>query len=479
MYRQGLGDCFLLTFDPQGTPVHILIDCGSLGATTTGVSLAKVVADIRQTTQDHLHVLIATHEHQDHLSGFNSVKKEFDKIQVDHVWLAWTENPEDGDAKRIKKFANDLGASAGVAARALMKIGRKSDEAMALGEAIGSLLGFFGEERDGLGADFAESVNAAMEYVRTRVPKARHLEPGELVEEPWLTGFRFYILGPPRSEAALNKLEDDDPASLYQISSGLRAGAQAAVNADAFDAGCEEEMPFDRRFRLGDNDPLAINARKRYAEPDAAWRRIDGDWLQSAGSLALQLDSLTNNTSLAFAIERLSDGKVLLFPADGQLGHWLSWHDPNRKWTVSDAGSQRTVTAADLLHATVFYKVGHHASHNATAKEKGLEMMNRTDELVAFIPVDRQVALKRNPPGSWKMPAKGLYRRLLERCQGRVVRSDLGWADDAINAAHPETEEMLQGVADAASWAAYRQAQRAVDGTTVKIGPLFVDYTLT
>jgi hypothetical protein len=54
MYRQGLGDCFLLTFDPDGTPVHMLIDCGTLGATTTGVRMAEVVANIRKTTNDHL-----------------------------------------------------------------------------------------------------------------------------------------------------------------------------------------------------------------------------------------------------------------------------------------------------------------------------------------------------------------------------------------------------------------------------------------
>jgi hypothetical protein len=35
--------------------------------------------------------------------------------------------------------------------------------------------------------------------------------------------------------------------------------------------------------------------------------------VRAAADLALQLDSMTNNTSLALAIERISDGKVLLF----------------------------------------------------------------------------------------------------------------------------------------------------------------------
>jgi len=41
MYRQGLGDCFLLTFDVGGDEAHMLIDCGTLGALTTGVTMAS------------------------------------------------------------------------------------------------------------------------------------------------------------------------------------------------------------------------------------------------------------------------------------------------------------------------------------------------------------------------------------------------------------------------------------------------------
>jgi len=80
------------------------------------------------------------------------------------------------------------------------------------------------------------------------------------------------------------------------------------------------------------------------------------------------------------------------------------------KWTIDEGSDKREVRAADLLAKTVFYKVGHHSSHNATAKAKGLELMANGDELVAFIPVDRKVALGRNAPGSWRMLAFKLYR---------------------------------------------------------------------
>jgi hypothetical protein len=206
-------------------------------------------------------------------------------------------------------------------------------------------------------------------------------------------------------------------------------------------------MPFDIRFRLQQRDPLLARSLRGYLDPEQAWRRIDYDWLHAAADLALQLDSITNNTSLALAIERISDRRVFLLPADAQQGNWLSWHDAAMKWKVNDGQTTREVTAADLLKRTVFYKVGHHSSHNATARAKGLEMMQRKDELIAFIPVDRAVALGRNPQGSWKMPAFTLYRNLLDHCQGRVLRSDIGWADDSKNAAQPTVEKEFNDLA--------------------------------
>ncbi|MBD0319052.1 MAG: hypothetical protein ICV87_01865, partial [Gemmatimonadetes bacterium] len=70
---------------------------------------------------------------------------------------------------------------------------------------------------------------------------------------------------------------------------------------------------------------------------------------------------------------------------------------------------------------TVFYKVGHHCSHNATAKKGGLELMTR-DDLVAFVPLDKATAEKQK----WEMPAPPLFRALKEKAKERVVLSDAG-----------------------------------------------------
>lgn len=90
---------------------------------------------------------------------------------------------------------------------------------------------------------------------------------------------------------------------------------------------------------------------------NAAFRRIDNEWLYSAEKLAIDMNDFTNNSSLVLAFELGRGGKVLLFAADAQRGNWISW--ANKPWK----DGRRTVTAQDLLGRTVLYKVGHHGSH--------------------------------------------------------------------------------------------------------------------
>jgi hypothetical protein len=135
------------------------------------------------------------------------------------------------------------------------------------------------------------------------------------------------------------------------------------------------------------------------------------------------------------------------------------------------------VTAADLLARTVFYKVGHHSSHNATARGKGLELMQQQSELVAFIPVDRAVALKRNPKDSWQMPARPLFLELLKKCQGRVARSDMGWAAKADGG---DVEKEFIGMAADKQWKEWSDGQAKAEAAgQVKIEPQYIEYLLT
>ena len=110
----------------------------------------------------------------------------------------------------------------------------------------------------------------------------------------------------------------------------------------------EEELkrlsfPFDKNFQVildvGRQDPFFQDhyfgvagepVEGRPGEKELAWRRIDTDWLGSAGQLGLQLDSDTNNTSLALAIELVGSGKVLLFAADAQATLRPFYSTPHR-----------------------------------------------------------------------------------------------------------------------------------------------------
>jgi len=242
-------------------------------------------------------------------------------------------------------------------------------------------------------------------------------------------------------------------------------------------AGGDSDAPFDGRFWWTTGDPRIKEAfGDTYFDPKQSWRNVDTDWLNGASDLAIQLDKFTNNTSLVIAIERIGDGKVMLFPGDAQEGNWLSWHDSSIKWDVSGPdGKMVTVVAENLLARTVFYKVGHHSSHIATAKAKGLEMMASQSELIAFIPVDRDVALGRSPKGTWKMPARQLYLRLLDKCQGRVVRSDIGWAT-YVKPGTRGTEAEFAGMGTVPNWSEWTKAQQAAKH--VQITPSYIDFVL-
>ena len=155
-------------------------------------------------------------------------------------------------------------------------------------------------------------------------------------------------------------------------------------------------------------------------DTDQAWRRIDNDWLGVGADLAIQIDKRTNNSSLVLAFEFLDTNRVMLFVGDAQVGNWLSWKDV--QWTIGN----KTVSAHDLLRRTVFYKVGHHGSNNATLKQNGLELMVSPD-LSAFIPTNRADAKK---IGWGEMPFEPLLDDLRKRTLDRVICADDPWLRD-------------------------------------------------
>jgi glyoxylase-like metal-dependent hydrolase (beta-lactamase superfamily II) len=75
MYRHGLGDCFLLTLPrKKKLPFQMLIDCGV--PVGNSAAMTRMIEHIRDTLRNgnsaskaRLDVVVATHEHKDHLSA--------------------------------------------------------------------------------------------------------------------------------------------------------------------------------------------------------------------------------------------------------------------------------------------------------------------------------------------------------------------------------------------------------------------------
>lgn len=106
MYQHGLGDCFLLSF-PTGKAkyVHVMIDCGIvLGTSEPGTVMTKVAKDIKKVTKGHVDILVITHEHWDHLSGFDPAQAQtiFDDVKFGTFWLAWTEDEKNPLANHLR-----------------------------------------------------------------------------------------------------------------------------------------------------------------------------------------------------------------------------------------------------------------------------------------------------------------------------------------------------------------------------------------
>lgn len=415
MYRQGLGDCFLLTFSNEGTPAHVLIDCGVLkGTPDSATRMREVAENIRDTTGGHLDVLVATHEHWDHVSGFLQAEEVFEGLTVGEVWLAWTEDPDDELAAELRKRKSRVIRALAAAARRLAAADTAG--AGASSEQLSALLDFHGD----IGLEGIPTTGKALDWVKGREAPVRFLAPGGQLAA---LGVHVYVLGPPHDRAMIKRSDPSKRHSeVYELAGDAGPDLGFLAAAESLDGDDEPgRQPFVAWYRCSEEEARREQLfKERYFAPGEAWRRIEHDWLGAAGRLALQLDSDTNNTSLVLAFELSEGGPVLLFPGDAQVGNWLSWE--SLQW-AGDGGA--TVSSDDLLARTVLYKVAHHASHNATLREKGLELMT-SPALTAMIPVNRVMAKKKQ----WNMPFPSLYSRLAEKTKGRIVDAEVGIAGE-------------------------------------------------
>ena len=458
MYRQGHGDCFLLALPRQngGDPVYVLIDCGYKPGSPAFVhdnKIGDIVAHIRESTGSQLDLVIITHEHQDHLNGiWKKVNPFFGDFTIKQAWMAWTEAPDDALANDLRQRHHDQLLSLVNARQNLALFVGENDRAVRRVDALLSLE--FGGENDTFSAaemlaaieDPAKSINKqGLKLIKDKASEhlgVSYLSPGGApLDIPGSKGVRAFVIGPPRDPDLLG---DEDPKGTEAFPDDNSHGFTFAAAAAGTAASGAGSAPFSKRFVIsfdsaldgaepfftdhyGKNDDGQDDTNGIAVPDNAAWRRIDTDWLFSAELLALKLNTGINNTSLVLAFELPASKKVLLFAADAQRGNWISWKDVT--WT----DGQQTVKTRDLLSRTVLYKVGHHGSHNATLDGKttddyaNLSWMATgsaaAGEFAAMITAVNEWALTKNDP-PWRHPLPSIKTALTTKAQGRVFQTD-------------------------------------------------------
>jgi hypothetical protein len=428
----------------------MLIDCGVHSSVSDGSKKVDEIVDDIASVTTHLDVVVATHEHWDHISGFMSAADKFAEhgFTVGEIWMGWTENPKDAQARAFDTYKGVAMAALQGAAQRLNAVQGLSPHLDTIRSGLAPLMGFaFGAK--------GERVRGARDALVAMAPQnVRYLEPKmPPLTLPEVSGLRIYVLGPPRDPKLFGTLER--ASEMYGVGCDPSLAMASTLNA-AFSMGEDSTqsedwaLPFEPTVGADLSQALALaqadapasatsgsdsdegaaaflskhylnatseSAANKKLAPDISWRRIDHDWLGVSADLAIQLDARTNNSSLVLAFEFVETGRVLLFTADAQVGNWLSWQDV--AWKVG----QQTVTGPDLLARTVFLKVGHHGSHNATLKQNGLELMDSPD-LSAFIPTNEKDATK---VGWGEMPFEEICTALDRRASGRVIRADGEW----------------------------------------------------
>lgn len=365
MYPVGFGDCFLLLIPARTGQRKVLIDCGSIVAGTKSMSeiVGQIISDITDPDgTPRLDVVVATHRHKDHISGF--ADRRWRDVEVKEVWMPWTEAPEDPQAIRIRL------THARLAAALQLALTRKEADQSVIDLA--------------LNAASNDQALAVLHDGFAGSPKRCFLPEGLradlLLKTEALPEVFVHVLGPSRDESVI---KDMDPPAGQSYLRMAGDGSDVGKLPEAFGLEWVTDFP---PFRLDPEDEKAIHKVGEGREEE----------------LAALLDKAINGTSLMLLFQ-IGDA-CLLFPGDAQWGTWNS--------VLSNPGADR------LLDKVTFYKIGHHGSHNATPidfVEKHLGKEKR-DDLWAMLSV--------TPYKKWPdIPRQPLLDRLSQSTD-QVARSD-------------------------------------------------------
>lgn len=353
-YNVGFGDCLLLSlaYDDQ-TKRHVLIDFGSTERPNSAPvdHMKNIAENIALETGNKLDVLIATHRHADHISGFGHSKAGpiIEALKPDVVIQPWTEDPDletdareptaaaalNGHAALQRSLTNMQAFAAGATAEALRLRGDPK-----FPKGVAERLAFLGQTN----LKNKEAVKSLMKMgKRARAVYAKFgddLGIGDL-----LPGVTVEVLGPPTLEQQPTVADYAEKHDDYWLAAAGWGRAVEAGRATAEDLG--EHLA-----------PLFPDAVTDVIPPAAEWLipRLNRSYAEEMLSLLRIMDKVLNNTSLILLFH-IGDTS-LLFPGDAQIENW--------SYALFEARNRKNICAR--LAKTNVYKVGHHGSLNATPK---------------------------------------------------------------------------------------------------------------
>jgi hypothetical protein len=391
MYRVGFGDFFLLTLTTAGTPLHILIDCG-VHAGNLG-SIGDAVADLAKETNQHLSLVVVTHRHADHISGFATCAKEFADFTVDATWMSWWDDP----GSKVAARAQD--ALSALASQLQLSLSARTDEAgleaREMAENITGTLGATGG-----------SNAAALDMLRRpgfkHAPTPAYYKAGDTPVLPASlvkAGLSAQILGPPISPDLVSQMSKSSEDYL------------AALAGSVSDKKIE---PFTEQWRVP-KVTLPAAALYPFKSVSEIRRQVLANQPEVLEAAAQKADNTINNQSLVILFK--IRGKNLLFVGDAQWGNWENF----LYGSATPPGAETDILAASkqVLSSLDFYKVGHHGSTNASPID-AVESMR--DGLVAMC--STQPGCYGNAKKGTEVPRGPLLDALEKKTRNQLACSD-------------------------------------------------------
>jgi beta-lactamase superfamily II metal-dependent hydrolase len=382
MYHVGFGDAFLLTIPADDRPRRVLIDCGvHASGTVKGQSISDMARQIVADSTDadgtpRIDLVIATHRHQDHVSGFRD-EEVWKTVEVQEVWMPWTEDPRDPEARVIRETQSKVAAHLHLALTAQLKLAgvsrAKKLEAQQLLDLVTNSL-TNAEAMRTLHGGFGGSPKRVFLPFRTR--------SANTIRRDFLPGVVVHALGPSRSGSIIRDMNPPKGQSYMRLMDAIT------------DSDSDGHQPFQARWVL---DPQ----QSAYAVAllsDRDRKRVTDVGQGAELGVAVALEQAVNGTSLMLMFE--IGRAFLLFPGDAQWGTWDA--------VLKDPDSR------ELLTKTTFYKIGHHGSHNATPVEFVEDVLGDGFSAMASV----------KPVKQWKFIPKAELMTELRKRSPAVVRSD-------------------------------------------------------